>query len=408
MTPVRTRPIYMDHNATTPVHPEVVEAMLPYFSREFGNPSSTTHVYGRRAAEAVNEAREAIARLLGASSPDEVVFTAGATESDNLAIRGGARRLASRGDHIVTCAIEHEAVLETCASLREEGFETTVVPVEANGCVDPGRIRSAMTQRTILVSIMMANNEIGTVQPLAEIGAICHARGVVFHSDAVQAFGRIPVAVADLGVDLLSVTAHKMYGPKGIGALYIRRGVDVAPLSHGGGQERNLRSGTLNVPGIVGFGKAAEIAARDMEVESSRQRRLRERLWREIQRRVEGVSVNGSLERRLPNNLSVAFEGVESEAVLTAMRNVAALSAGSACASQDGKGSYVIRALGEPRSAEKRARSSIRFGLGRSNNDADVDHVVEGLASVVARLRSMAPPAVPVGRGVAEGEHTTS
>jgi cysteine desulfurase len=385
------RPVYMDHNATTPVLDEVVEAMLPFFSREFGNPSSSTHAYGRLASEAVDDARQAIADLIGAESPETIVFTAGATESDNLAIAGAC---ASRGagGHLVTCAIEHEAVLESCQA-QSSRFDTTVLPVREDGVVDPDSVRGAITDRTVLVSIMMANNEIGTIQPLEEVGAICRDRGVLFHSDAVQAAGRIPIDVQRLGLDMAALTAHKMYGPKGIGALYVRRGVELAPLLHGGGQEGGLRSGTLNVPAIVGFGAAARAVMRDLTSESARQAVLRDRLWRGLQGRIGGVRLNGSIEQRIPNNLNVAFEGVESEALLTAMRDVAALSAGSACASAHGKGSYVIRALRPGETGETDARSSIRFGLGRCNDEQQVDHVIESLEHAVARLRSLAPAA---------------
>ena len=387
---VTTRPIYMDHNATTPALPEVVSAILPYFTEEFGNPSSATHAYGRKAAEAVAAAREAVARLLGADRPEEVIFTAGATESDNLALLGVCRRLRGRANHVVTCATEHEAVLETCMALAEEGFETTVLPVGSDGRLDPDRVREAVARRTAIVSVMMANNEIGTIQPLSAIADICHEAGALLHTDAVQAFGRIPVDVARLGVDLVSVTAHKMYGPKGIGALWMRRGVELAPMLHGGGQEGKLRSGTLNVPAIVGFGAAAVAAARDMQSEGARQEALRDRLWSKIAT-VPDVTLNGSLEHRLPNNLNVAFEGIDGEALVTLLRDVAALSTGSACASGQGKGSYVVRALSEGPAGEARARSSVRFGLGRSNDEEQVDRVARHIAEAVSRLRAMAP-----------------
>ncbi len=385
------RPIYMDHNATTPALREVVEAMLPYFTEEFGNPSSATHAYGRKAAEAVGGAREAVARLLGAQRPEEVVFTAGATESDNLALLGVCRRLRGRASHVVTCATEHEAVLETCGALAEEGFETTVLPVGSDGRLDPVRVRGAVTHRTAIVSVMMANNEIGTIQPLEEIASVCHEAGALLHTDAVQAFGRIPVDVMRLGADLVSVTAHKMYGPKGIGALWIRNGVELAPMLHGGGQEAKRRSGTLNVPAIVGFGAAAVAAARDMESEGARQAALRDRLWSRIRATVPDVALNGSFEHRLPNNLNVAFEGIDGEALVTSLRDVAALSTGSACASGQGKGSYVVRALGSGPAGEARARSSVRFGLGRSNDEEQVERVARRIAESVARLRAISP-----------------
>jgi cysteine desulfurase len=385
----------MDHNATTPALAGVVEAMRPYFTEEYGNPSSS-HAYGRRAASAVEEARAHVAALIGAG-PDEILFTAGATESDNLALRGAApaaaRRLgmATGAGHIITCAIEHEAVLETCEAMREEGWEISVLPVDGDGLVEPGDVARAMTDWTVMVSLMMANNEIGTVEPLEEVGRICRRRGVLLHSDAVQGAGRVPLDVETLGVDLMSLTAHKMYGPKGIGALYVRRGVPVSPMMRGGGQEGRVRSGTLNVPGIVGFGKAAQIAMSDMAVESARESSLRDLLWRRIRARIEDVRLNGHPSHRLPNNLNVAFDGVESEALLTSLRDVVALSSGSACASGSGKGSYVIRALrGGDAGA---ARSSIRFGLGRCTVEDDIDLVMEHLERAVSRLRAMAPKA---------------
>ena len=390
------RPVYMDHNATTPTLPGVFEAMRPWFTEEFGNASSSTHSYGRRAGEAVAEARGLVASLIGAE-PDEIAFTSGATESDNLAIRGvttcappppGTRRGAG---HVITCGIEHEAVLETALALGNEGWTVTVLPVDHHGLVDPDDVARAMTERTVLVSVMLANNEIGTIEPVAEVGAICRRRGVLLHTDAVQAAGRIPVDVKRLQVDMMSITAHKMYGPKGVGALYVRKGVVVSPLFHGGGQERNVRSGTLNVPGIVGFGKAAEIALSDMQVESARLLGLRDRLWLRISAEIEGVTLNGHPARRLPNNLNVAFEGVESEGLLMALRDVAALSSGSACASGSGKGSYVIAALTAGGPETGRARSSIRFGFGRSNEEVHIDHVMEHLPRAVSRLRAMAP-----------------
>ncbi len=389
-----SEPIYMDHNATTPVLPEVAAAMWPCLTDLFGNPSSG-HFHGRAAAAAVEKARHQIARLIGCS-PEEVVFTAGATESDNLALRGAVRVRQGSGrrggrPHLITCAIEHEAVLETCRELSEEGCAVTVLPVDRHGMVDPGAVEQAITPDTILVSLMMANNEIGTVQPLAEVGSLCRERGVLLHSDAVQAAGRLPIDVNALGVDLMSLTAHKMYGPKGTGALFVRAGVDLRPQLRGGGQERGLRSGTLNVAGIVGFGAAAEAALRDLEAQSRLEAGLRDALWQEIRTGCEGivpVAMNGHPVHRLPNNLNVAFDGIESEALITALRHVAALSAGSACASGTSKGSYVIRALGL---GEARARSSIRFGLGRSNTRSQVDLVARRLAESAARLASLAP-----------------
>ncbi len=382
----RPDPIYMDHHATTPALPEVIDAMMPFLARDFGNASSS-HVFGRRAAAAVEEARARLAALVGAE-PAEIVFTAGATESDNMALRGACAAAAPRARRVVTCAIEHEAVLETCHDLEREGFEVVVLPVDRDGLVDPDAVRRAIEPGAAIVSVMMANNEIGTIEPVAEIGRICRERKVPFHTDAVQAVGRIPVDARALHVDLMSLTAHKMYGPKGIGALYVRSGVSLPPMLLGGGQEGGRRSGTLNVPGIVGFGAAAATAAQDLHVDAARQAALRDRLWLEIRERVPAVELNGHPTQRLPNNLNVAFEGVEAEALLTALREVAALSSGSACASGTAKGSYVIRALGH---GERRARGSIRFGLGRSNGPDDVEVVVERLEREVPRLRSLAP-----------------
>ncbi len=378
------RPIYMDHNATTPVHPAVVEAMLPYLTEHFGNPSSK-HAYGRSAAAGVEAARSRVAELINAD-PSEIVFTAGATESDNMALRGVLSR--RRGGHVITCSIEHEAVLETCRHLKEEGAEITVLPVDESGLIDPAAIRDAIRESTVLVSIQMANNEIGTIEPIAEIGAICREAGVAFHTDAVQGAGRIPIDVKRMTIDLMSLTAHKMYGPKGVGALYVREGLDPAPLLAGGGQEGGRRSGTLNVAGIVGFGESARIAMTDMAGETTRQAGLRDRLWEGIRKRIPDVSLNGHAVLRLPNNLNVAFAGIEAEALLTAMRDAAALSSGSACASGSSEGSYIIRALGKGAEA---ARCSLRFGLGRSNDEADIDTVVERLARETRRLREMAP-----------------
>ncbi len=384
-------PLYMDHNATTPVLGEVVEAMLPYFTRDFGNPNSTTHPYGRRAAEAVEEARGAVARLVGARDATEICFTAGATESDNLACLGAALPRRADRPHVVTCATEHEAVLETFHAMERMGFETTVLPVDRDGRVDPDRIAQAVTDRTGLVSVMLANNETGTIHPIAEIAALCRRRGALLHTDAVQAVGRIPVRVESLGVDLLSLTAHKMYGPKGIGALWVRAGVEVTPIVHGGGQESRRRSGTLNVPGIVGLGRAAEAAMRDMDAESARQADLRDRLWEGLKARIPDIHLNGSTTHRIPGTLNVAFDGIDAEALVTALRGDVALSTGSACASGEEEGSYVIRAMHPGAEGRQRARASVRFGLGRGNGPDHVDRVVSRMAAAVERLRALAP-----------------
>jgi cysteine desulfurase len=383
--------IYMDHHATTPCDPRVVEAMFPYFSKEFGNAASRNHAFGWRAEEAVELARERIAALIGAL-PKEIVFTSGATESDNLML-AGILRLGSAGDHLVTVVTEHPAVLDSAKALEEEGFSVTRLPVASNGLIEPARVAEAITERTRLVAVMWANNEIGVLQPIAEIAAICRERGVRFATDAAQAVGKVAVDVKSAGVDLLAFTAHKMYGPKGVGALYVRSGAPrlrLAAQMHGGGHERELRSGTLNVPGIVGFGTACEIASRERNAEAERLLALRESLRAGIFARVEGVHVNGDLQRRLPGNLNLSFDGVEGEALLMSLRDVA-LSSGSACASASAEPSHVIRALGV---SDERAHASLRFGLGRGNTIDQVEAVIEKVANSVARLRAMGAPAM--------------
>ena len=381
-------PIYMDHHSTTPVDARVLEAMLPYFTEKFGNAASKSHAFGWRAEEAVEEARAQVARLIGATAR-EIVWTSGATESDNLALKGVARFHAARGRHLVTTAIEHKAVLDSAAALSREGFEVTVVPVGPDGVVDPEAIRAALRPDTLLVSVMHANNEVGTIQPVEEIGRITRERGVLFHTDAVQSLGRIPFDVEAAQADLVSLSAHKMYGPKGVGALYVRgrpRARLVAQID-GGGHERGYRSGTLNVPGIVGFGKAAELAREEMPAEAPRILALRERLRKAIQDGLERVTVNGSLSRRLPGNLNVSFAHVEGEALMIAMRDVA-VSSGSACTSASLEPSYVLRALGVP---DDQAHASIRFGLGRFNTEEEVDHVARLVVEKARRLREMSP-----------------
>ena len=397
-------PIYMDHHATTPVDPRVVAAMLPYFTESFGNAASRNHVFGWEAEAAVDQARERIALAMNAQ-PKEIVFTSGATESDDLAILGVARMYRQKGNHVVTGATEHRAVLDSCRALEKEGFEITVLPTDRFGRISPDRLREAVTERTVLVTLMLANNEVGTVQRLSELGAVCRETGVLFHTDAVQGFGKVAFDVEAMRVDLASVTAHKLYGPKGVGALYVRsKGprVRVAPLIHGGGHERGLRSGTLNVPGIAGFGKAVEIAMVVREDEAKRLRLLRQSLFERITGTLEGVTLNGpplpalrengalvsdEFEERLPGNLNLSFAGVEGEALLLGIKNVA-VSSGSACTSASLQPSHVLKALGVP---DDLAHSSIRFGLGRGNTAEEVDYTAEAVIQTVRRLRETAP-----------------
>jgi cysteine desulfurase len=381
-------PIYMDYHATTPVDPRVLDAMLPYFREEFGNAASRSHVFGWKAEEAVERAREEVARVIGGVGK-EIVWTSGATESDNLAIKGVAEFYKDRGNHIITAVTEHKAVLDTCKRLEKQGFQVTYLPVDADGRVNPRTVAAAMTDKTILVSLMLANNEIGTVNPVDDIGEVVKARGAFFHIDAVQGAGKIPFDVNRCRADLVSLSAHKMYGPKGIGALYVRRKprVRVTPIIDGGGHERGMRSGTLNVPGIVGFGKAAELCRLEMVDEGRRVLALRERLRKGIEARVPNTSVNGSLEHRLPGNLNISFAFVEGEAMLMGLKDVA-VSSGSACTSASLEPSYVLRALGV---GEEMAHSSIRFGLGRFTTEEEVDYVIELVAGKVKKLRDMSP-----------------
>lgn len=387
-------PIYMDYHATTPVDPEVLQAMLPYFREHFGNPSSRTHVFGWSAESAIEKAREQLCDLIRCKAV-EVVFTSGATESDNLAIKGVAWASRDRGNHIITTSIEHHAVLDACRHLEKEGFGVTYLPVDRFGLIDPLQVEKAITDRTILVSVIAAHNEIGTIQPLAEIGRICKARGVLFHSDAAQALGKIPLRVDEVPVDLLSFSAHKMYGPKGVGALYVRMArpaVKLVPLFDGGGQEGGRRSGTQNVPGIVGFGKACEVASRVMVEEGGRLTKLRERLKAGMFRGIDGVYLNGHPEQRLPGNLNLSFARVEGEALLLSMKDVA-VSTGSACTSTRMEPSAVLIALGV---SEELARASIRFGLGRWSTEEEVDYTIEKVTERVERLRAISggPPRV--------------
>ena len=376
--------IYLDHAATTPTDPAVLEAMMPWFSERFGNPSSL-HSFGREAKAAVESARAKVADLLGAG-PEEVVFTGGGTESDNMALRGVARALRDRGNRIVISAVEHHAVLEPCRDLAGEGFEITQLPVDGHGMVDPDDVARALTHRTVLVSVMHANNEIGTIQPLADIAHLAHAKGIYLHTDAVQTFGHVPFTVDEIGADLLSLSAHKLYGPKGAGALYIRKGTRIAALLRGGGQERGRRASTENVPGIVGLGKAADVAREKLDAEVSGLSRLRERLIGGIRDRVEGIRLNGHPERRLPGNVSVSFEGVEAEPLLLTLDLMGiACSGGSACSSTSVEVSHVLSAIGLEAGM---ARGTIRFSLGRETTEGDIDRVLEVLPPVVKRLRA--------------------
>ena len=382
-------PIYMDHHATTPVAPEVFEAMRPFFLETFGNAASRTHAFGWAAEAAVEAARAQIAGLIGCK-PVEIAFTSGATEADNLALKGVAYAYRERGTHLITSQIEHHAVLDSCKRLEKEGFQVTYLSVDRTGLVNPDDVAKALTPKTILVSVMLANNEVGTIQLLAEIGRLCKERGVLLHSDAVQAIGKIPVNVDALGVDLVSLTAHKLYGPKGVGALYVRMGkprVKLVPQMDGGGHEKGRRSGTLNVPGIVGFGKACELAGQLMADESARLTGLRERLWAGITTRLDHVHLNGHPTRRLPGNLNASFGFVDGESLLMSLKEVA-VSSGSACTSASMEPSYVLKAMGLN---EDLANSSIRFGLGRGNTEEEADYVCERVVEQVTRLRAMHP-----------------
>lgn len=383
-------PIYMDNHATTQVDARVLEAMLPYFTEKFGNAASRSHAYGWESEAAVDSAREQIAKLIHASSPREIVFTSGATESDNLAIKGIAEAYKEKGDHIVTCVTEHKAVLDSCKVLEKRGYRVTYVPVNSDGLIDLKRLGEALTEKTILISIMQANNEIGTLQPIKEIGRLAKERGILFHTDATQAVGKVPVNVCELGIDLLSLTAHKMYGPKGIGALYVRSSnprVKLAPTIDGGGHERGMRSGTLNVPGIVGLAMACEIARNEMAAEGERLLRLRERLKDGICAELDEVYCNGHPSKRLPGNLNMSFAYVEGESLLMALKEIA-VSTGSACTSASLEPSYVLRAIGVP---DELAHTSIRFGLGRFNTEDEIDFTVRRVVDEVRRLRKLSP-----------------
>ena len=383
--------IYLDHNATTPVRSEVFDAMEPFFRDRFGNASSI-HRYGQAARAAVEEARARVAGLVNAR-PGEIYFTSGGTESDNLAIKGAAYARRTRGRHIVTTNIEHSAVLNSCAFLEREGFEVTYLPVDEYGRVDAVQVEDALTGQTILISIMHANNEIGTVQPVGEIGRIARARGVCFHTDAVQSAGKLPVDVEAMGADLLSLSGHKIYGPKGVGAIYIRKGVEIEPTAHGGHHENDVRSGTENTVGIVGLGKAAELAAEERESEYRHLSGMRDALEARIRVEIEGVRVNGHPERRLPGTLNVSFPGAEGESLIMSLDLAGiAVSTGSACTSGAIEPSHVLLALGrDPRTA----LGSVRFSFGRDNTMGDVDCVMGSLPGIVARLREVSAAQVP-------------
>ena len=382
-------PIYFDNHATTPVDPRVVETMLPYFTERFGNAASRNHKYGWEAEEAVEHARKQIADLIGAS-PKEIVFTSGATESDNLAVKGAAHMYREKGDHIITAVTEHKAIIDTCKRLEKEGFRVTYLPVRKDGLVDLDQLRDAITERTTVISIMAANNEIGVLQPVRDIGAIARERGVLFHTDAVQSAGKVPFDVNEMNVDMASLSAHKIYGPKGVGALYVRRRnprVLLTPIIDGGGHERGMRSGTLNVTGIVRFGKACEICKEEMAAESAYVGGLRDRLYARLTASLDELYVNGSMEHRLPGNLNISFAYVEGESLLMGINDVA-VSSGSACTSASLEPSYVLKALG---AGDEMAHSSIRFGLGRFNTEEEVDYVADKLVGVVSKLREMSP-----------------
>jgi cysteine desulfurase len=382
-------PIYLDNHATSPVDPRVLDAMLPYFTTYFGNAASRNHEFGWVAEQAVEKARKQIADLIGANSK-EIIFTSGATESDNLALKGIAEMYAEKGNHIITAATEHKAILDTCKKLEKNGYRVTYLPVKGDGLIDLDMLRESITDKTILVSIMYANNEIGVLQPIAEIGKICRERGVLFHTDGVQAVGKVPVDVNRDNIDLMSMSAHKMYGPKGVGALYVRRKaprVQLTAQMDGGGHERGMRSGTLNVTGIVGFGEACEICRKEMPEESKRLQYLRDKLRTRLESELDEIYLNGSWEHRLPNSLNLSFAYVEGESLLMGINDVA-VSSGSACTSATLEPSYVLKALGL---GDDIAHSSIRFGIGRFNTEEEIDYVADKLVNVVRKLRELSP-----------------
>ncbi|MGD9851010.1 MAG: IscS subfamily cysteine desulfurase [Nitrospirales bacterium] len=382
-------PIYLDNHSTSPCDPRVVEVMLPYFTEKFGNSASRNHSFGWEAEEGVEQGRKQIAQLIHAD-PKEIIFTSGATESDNLALKGIVEMYREKGDHIITSATEHRAVIDTAKSLEKKGISVTFLPVDKTGRVSPDDVKNAITDKTILISVMLANNEIGTINPVGEIGKVAKEKGIIFHCDATQGVGKIPVNVQEMGIDLMSFSAHKIYGPKGIGALYVRRKaprVRLEPMIHGGGHERGMRSGTLPVPLIVGFGKACELCEQEMPTESARMAKMRDRLQEGIMGAMEEVYLNGHPIERLPNNLNISFAYVEGEALLMGVKEIA-LSSGSACTSATLEPSYVLRALGV---GSDLAHSSIRFGLGRFNTDAEIEYTIDRMIKAVNHLREMSP-----------------
>ena len=383
------QPIYMDSHATTPLDPRVLEAMMPYLTEHFGNAASSTHLFGERAKDAVDTARYQVANLINCSE-EEIVFTSGATESDNLAIKGIAYQYRDRANHIITSVVEHHAVLDSCKVLEESGFDVTYLPVDKYGMVQPQQVEDAIMDQTVLISLIYVNGEVGTINPITEVGEIAAKYGIIFHSDATQGIGKVESDVNKLKVDLMSFTAHKMYGPKGIGALYVRKKappIQLYPLLHGGGQENNIRSGTLNVPGIVGFGAACELCKQEMEEEIKRITALREQLYHELSKRIDLIYLNGHPTQRLPGNLNLSFEFVESQSILSSLKEIA-LSSGSACNSESVEPSYVLRAMGV---RNELALGAIRFGLGRHSTETEVDTVAERVAAQVARLRELSP-----------------
>ena len=381
-------PIYLDYQATTPMDPRVLDAMMPYFIEKFGNPHSRNHAYGWEAEEAVEKARAQIAHIIGADER-EIVFTSGATESNNLAIQGVAHFYKDRKNHIITAVTEHKCVLDTCRHLEQEGFKVTYLPVKENGLIDLDVLKAAITDKTVLLSVMAVNNEIGVIQPMKEIGEICRSRGVFFHTDCAQAVGKIPLDVDEMKIDLMSISGHKIYGPKGVGALYVRRKprVRLQALIHGGGQERGMRSGTLATPLCVGLGEACAIAEREMGAEAERLRYLRDRLYKGITEKLTHVYLNGDLDQRIPGNLNLSFSCVEGESLMMAIKNLS-VSSGSACTSASLEPSYVLRALGVE---EELAHTSLRLGIGRFTTEQDIDYAIEEIVAHVQKLRDMSP-----------------